>query len=94
MIRNDARFAAILAIDVAHGAGIGRRHGLHTHCGINLSKVLAHIFDTLLTQRAGPLSRSDVHGKTLKVHDMTTAKCSEGLDGLEHALVADWAIAL
>ena len=47
VVWNNARFAAILTIDAAHGAGIGRGHGLHPHGGINLTEVIAHILDTL-----------------------------------------------
>ena len=47
VVRNNARFAAILTIDVAHGAGIGRGHGLHPHGGINLGEVFAHVLDAL-----------------------------------------------
>ena len=94
VVRNDARFAAILAIDIAHSSGIGRGHGLHTHGSINLCKILTHIFDAFFAKGAGPLSRSDVHGKAIKVHDMATTKCSERLDSLEHALVTNRTIAL
>ena len=94
VVWDDAGFAAILAIDVAHGASIGRGHGLHSYCGIDLSEVLTHIFHTFLTERAGPLPRPLVHGEALHVHDVTTAESFERFDGLEHALVTDGAIAL
>ena len=94
VVWDDAGFAAILAIDVAHGASIGRGHGLHSYCGIDLSKVLTHIFHTFLTERAGPLPRPLVHGEALHVHDVTTAESFERFDGLEQAFVTDGAIAL
>ena len=72
MVANIARLVAILAVDIASGSSVGRRHGLHSDCRIKESKVFTHVFGTLLAQWTCVAVPSHIHCETAQMHDMPT----------------------
>jgi len=68
VVTHIAHLRAILAVNVAGGASVGRWHRLHSHGGIKESKILSHVVSALLAERARVLVAAHVHREAAQVH--------------------------
>lgn len=89
VIRGLACFITILTVNITHCRRVSGWHGLHPHSSIEQSKVLSHVFNTLLAKRTCKVLPSHIHAKASHVHHMATLETTKRLCRFKHAVVTN-----